>query len=210
MYSNSLSFIVIKIPAILLALTVHELSHAYVAKYLGDQTAQREGRLTMNPLAHLDPLGALMLMFGPFGWAKPVPVNPGFFQNPKKGMAFVAFAGPLSNIMLAGLAGLAIRFGFTQANQGLMVFVSFFFMINIGLAVFNLLPVYPLDGSRILMAFLNDIQTSNYMKAMTVVPMVFLFLIVAEWMFNIPILSYLLNPIFQPAFSLARKVFIGI
>ena len=201
---------IIRIPAILIALTVHELSHGYIARLLGDSTAEREGRLTLNPLAHLDPFGALMLFFGPFGWAKPVPVNPIYFKDPIMGMAIVAAAGPLSNIVLAAFTGLLFRFGFVHPGSMFTAFLYILFMINIGLAIFNLLPVYPLDGSRIVMAFLKSNQRAGFMKAMTVVPKIFLGLIVAEWIFNIPLLSFILNPIFIPALNIAKKVFMGV
>lgn len=201
---------ILRVPAILLALTIHELSHGFTAYVLGDRTAKSAGRLTINPFAHLDVVGTLMLLFGPFGWAKPVPVNPYGFKNPKQGMAIVAVAGPLSNILLAGMTGLLFRFGLIDPSSMEGIFFYILFVINIGLAIFNLLPVYPLDGSRILMAFLNDRQTVGYVQAMNVVPAVFLGMIVVEWAFNIPLISYLLNPIFQPAFRLARRVFIGI
>jgi len=200
---------IIRIPAILIALTIHELSHGYVAKVLGDDTAERKGRLTLNPIAHIDPFGALMLLFGPFGWAKPVPVNPMNFTNPIEGMAFVAVAGPLSNIILAAVTGLFFRFGIGEMNSMFAVFLYILFMINIGIAVFNLLPVYPLDGSRILLAFLKGDKRVHYVKAMRVVPKIFLGMIVAEWILNIPIISYILNPIFIPAFNLAKAIFMG-
>jgi Zn-dependent protease len=202
------SLMILRVPAILIALTIHELSHGLVARALGDHTAERAGRLTLNPISHLDLFGTLMLLFGPFGWAKPVPVNPILFSDPKKGMAYVAAAGPLSNIMLAAVTGLFFRFGFVTAHSIAGVFLYILFMINIGLAVFNLLPIYPLDGSRILMAFLKRSQVQKYLKAMTVVPQIFLGMIVAEWLLDIPILSYLLNPIFMPVFQLAKALFI--
>jgi Zn-dependent protease len=203
------SLILIRVPAILIALTVHELAHGFVAKYYGDRTAEEAGRLTLNPLAHLDILGTIMLFFGPFGWAKPVPVNPLFFEDPRRDMAYVAVAGPLSNIFLAALSGLFLRLGIVAPESPFAAFLYISFMINIGLAVFNLLPVYPLDGSRILMAFLNNDQSHAYLKVMRVVPLMFLGMITAEWAFNIPVMSFLLNPIFDPAFKLARSVFIG-
>ena len=206
---NSSLLMLIRIPSILIALTIHELSHGYVAKMLGDDTAERKGRLTLNPIAHLDLFGALMLLFGPFGWAKPVPVNPLNFTHPVEGMALVAGAGPLSNIILAAVTGLLFRFRLAESNAILATFLYILFMINIGIAVFNLLPVYPLDGSQIFLAFLKDNQRIHYIKAMRVVPKIFLGMIMVEWIFNIPILSYILNPIFSPAFKLAKAFFIG-
>lgn len=199
----------IRIPSILIALTIHELSHGYVAKILGDDTAERRGRLTLNPIAHLDPFGALMLLFGPFGWAKPVPVNPMNFGKPIEGMALVAVAGPLSNIILAAVTGLFFSFGIVEMNSMFAAFLYILFMINIGIAIFNLLPVYPLDGSRVLLAFLKGDQRVHYVNIMRVVPKIFLGMILAEWILNIPILSYVLNPIFIPAFRLANTIFIG-
>ena len=206
---KSTLLMLIRVPAILIALTVHELSHGYVAKLLGDNTAERNGRLTLNPLAHLDLFGALMLLFGPFGWAKPVPVNPLNFRRPVEGMAIVAGAGPLSNIVLAACAGLMLRFGIADVSSMAAVFLYILFMINIGIAVFNLLPVYPLDGSRIFMAFIKGEQRIRYIRIMNVVPKIFLGMILVEWVLNIPLLSYILNPIFNPAFRLAKAVFIG-
>jgi len=196
----------VKIPAILIALTFHELSHGITAKFLGDDTAEKNGRLTLNPLSHIDVIGALMLFFGPFGWAKPVPVNPMNFKNPKKDMAIVAVAGPLANILIAALTGFIIK---TDISGWLWNFAIYFFYINIGLAVFNLLPIYPLDGSRILVAFLNRRQVSIYLKSMRVVPLIFIIMMSVEWLLKFPILSYILNPIFSPAYKMAIKLFIG-
>ncbi len=203
------TIMILRIPAIVIALTVHELAHGYIAGILGDNTAKKQGRLTLNPLAHLDPFGALMLLFGPFGWAKPVPVNPMNFAHPIEGMAIVASAGPLSNIIMAAFTGVLFRLGIVEPGSMLWAFLYILFMINIGLAVFNLLPVYPLDGSRIVMAFLKDDQLIVYVKAMRVVPKIFLGMIVAEWVLNIPILSYVLSPVFVPVLKLAQSVFMA-
>ncbi len=124
-------------------------------------------------------------------------------------MAFVAVAGPLTNIILAAVTGLFFRFGIVEMNSMFAAFLYILFMINIGIAVFNLLPVYPLDGSRILLAFLKGDKRVHYVKAMRVVPKIFLGMIVAEWILNIPIISYILNPIFIPAFNLAKAIFMG-
>lgn len=200
----------VRVPAVLLALTVHELAHGMAAKMMGDRTAEYQGRLTLNPLSHLDLLGTLMLFFGPFGWAKPVPVNPMNFKNPLRGMALVAAAGPLSNITLAAIAGLFFRLDLVLPNTLSALFLSIFFMINIGLAVFNLLPIFPLDGSRILMAFLSKNQLQSYMRAMKVVPQAFLLMIILEWVLNKPILSLILMPVFNPIFKAATLLFIGL
>jgi Zn-dependent protease len=207
--STTFILLLIRVPAILLALTVHELAHGWVAKKMGDRTAENAGRLTLNPMAHLDIFGTLMLFFGPFGWAKPVPVNPMNFPNPKRDMALVAAAGPASNIALAAITGMLFRLDLVTPYPALAAFCYILFMINIGLAVFNLLPVYPLDGSRILVAFLRQDQMAGYQKAMQVIPKIFLGMIVAEWLFKIPVLSYVLSPIFNPVFGLAKALFLN-
>lgn len=148
------------------AISVHEFSHGFVAYKLGDPTAKSMGRLTLNPMAHLDPLGALMMVFCRFGWAKPVPVNPYYFKEPKKDMALVAVAGPLSNMLLAFLSYtiwaimyvLAIKFG--VAGNAVVGFVLDLLVacavLNICFAVFNLIPFPPLDGSKILFSVLPN------------------------------------------------------
>lgn len=154
--------LILLIPAILFALSVHEFSHGVVAYKLGDPTAKDAGRLTLNPLSHLDPVGTLMLFLVHFGWAKPVPVNPAYFKNPKRDMLWVALAGPASNMALAFLSGLAVRAmsavpGFYQSGStGTMIITMFYLsvQINLALAVFNLLPIPPLDGSKILYGML--------------------------------------------------------
>lgn len=156
--------ILLSVPSVLLALSFHEAAHGYVAYKLGDPTAKAVGRLTINPLRHLDPIGAICLLLFRYGWARPVPVNPRNFKNPRRGMALVAIAGPLTNLLL-GIASLLCSVGLyslswavPQANfpqfLGMAItwgalFFDIAFMINVGLAVFNLLPIPPLDGSRI-------------------------------------------------------------
>lgn len=141
-------------------LPVHEYAHAFVADKLGDKTARLSGRLTLNPMAHIDILGAIMILFVGFGYAKPVPVNPRNFKNPKKGMAITALAGPFSNILMAVvfmfLSNVLSIFGNSLFVQAFYVFFSFAASINIGLAVFNLIPIPLLDGSRVLELLIPD------------------------------------------------------
>lgn len=161
--------LVLSVLAVFITLPIHELAHGYAAYKLGDNTAKDLGRLTLNPLKHLDVIGAVSLIFFHFGWAKPVPVNLRNLKNPKRDFAIVAMAGPLSNLLLAFFTvplWLALRLLFIKTYvQGafltsflttLINFVGIFHSINLGLAIFNLIPVPPLDGSRLLTAFLPD------------------------------------------------------
>lgn len=148
---------IFRIPALLIALTIHEYAHARAAVSLGDQTPRLYGRLTLNPVAHLDPLGLIMLWLFKFGWAKPVPINPGNFRNWRKGTIIVSLAGPLSNIAVAFLAAfsvaLADNLGF-QLNNAVELTAGLIYRYNILFAVFNLLPIPPLDGSKVLAGLL--------------------------------------------------------
>ncbi len=148
--------LVLLIPVLVFALVFHEFAHAWVAHKLGDDTAAQQGRLTLNPLAHLDPMGSIMILFVGFGWAKPVPVNPHNFQNPRKDMMLVASAGPASNLLLAFIGGtifrVAIAGGLQHGTLGTMLYI--FIQINIMLAMFNMIPLPPLDGSQIFNGFM--------------------------------------------------------
>ena len=139
--------LVLLIPVLLFALVFHEFSHAWIAYKLGDPTARYAGRLTLNPVAHLDPVGGLMILFVGFGCAKPVPVDPRYLKNPREDMMKITFAGPASNLLLAFIAGTILRFGIGQGSIAMMLIL--FTQINIMLAVFNMIPVSPLDGSQI-------------------------------------------------------------
>lgn len=160
--ADKLSMIIPQIIAVLIILFIimplHELAHGWVAYKFGDRTAKNAGRLTFNPLVSIDPFGAVMILLVGFGWARPVPVNPGNFRNPRVGMAVTAAAGPLSNFLAALIGafiyvGVYVGTGATGSNFGMQL-LSTFVIINISLAVFNLLPIPPLDGSKILASFL--------------------------------------------------------
>ena len=149
-------------PGLLLALVLHEYAHARVADRLGDPTPRAAGRLTLDPLAHLDPIGALLLLAFGFGWARPVPVNPFYFRNPLAGMAMVAAAGPLVNVALAFVALLVAHL---WPRGGLIgEAIAYTASINVFLAVFNLIPIPPLDGSRVLRALLG--RSGGWLDAM--------------------------------------------
>ncbi|MDI3269360.1 MAG: site-2 protease family protein [Bacillota bacterium] len=144
------------LPGLVVAFTFHEYAHALVATLLGDPTARRLGRLSLNPLVHIDWIGLLLLFIVHFGWAKPVPVNPGYFRHPRRGMLWVALAGPATNFILAFiLAWLWIHIPFLQTG-GWNVMIQLAIMFNIALGAFNLIPIPPLDGSRIAAAFMPE------------------------------------------------------
>ncbi|MCY3826680.1 MAG: site-2 protease family protein [Candidatus Dadabacteria bacterium] len=165
-------FLIILVPVILFSLTIHEYAHALVAYRLGDDTAKRQGRLSLNPLVHLDVLGTLLLFIVHFGWAKPVPVDPRNFRNPKKDMLMVAIAGPISNILTAIAAAVILKalfenFAAIPPGSGADVaarMLVWFMYIGIVLAVFNMIPVPPLDGSRVLYGLLPDSLAYRYAR----------------------------------------------
>uniref|UniRef100_A0A7C4XBT2 Site-2 protease family protein n=1 Tax=candidate division WOR-3 bacterium TaxID=2052148 RepID=A0A7C4XBT2_UNCW3 len=151
---NQISEILLSLPPILLALTVHEYFHGLIAYKMGDPTAKFSGRLTLNPLKHLDPLGFFAFLLFRFGWAKPVPVNPYNFKNFRRGIIYTSLAGPLSNFLLAMILGIFIRFlSYSSIPKILIPFwvmLQFGVLYNLILCAFNLIPIPPLDGSKIL------------------------------------------------------------
>ncbi len=160
--------LIILAPPFLFALTFHELAHGYVAWQLGDPTAKNAGRLTMNPLKHLDPLGVIAFIIMKIGWAKPVPVDPSYFADPRKGMLLVALAGPAANMVLAVISAILAKFLVLLHAIPLFILEPVVSMlvasvwINIMLAVFNCLPIPPLDGSRVLMGLLPRDTARRY------------------------------------------------
>jgi Zn-dependent protease len=194
--------IVILAPPFLFALTLHELAHGYVAWRLGDPTAKNEGRLTLNPLKHIDPLGVVAFIIMKIGWAKPVPVNPSYFRDPQKGMLFVALAGPGANVVLAIVSAILVKalimfpvwpmFVLPPVAQMLVASV----WINVMLAVFNCLPIPPLDGSKVLMGVLPRDMARSYEK---LEPFGFILLLI---LFYFGILSRVIGPIIRSAKNL--------
>lgn len=166
-FTNLLDILLSVVPA-LICITLHELSHGYVAYRLGDDTAKRAGRLTLNPIKHLDIMGLIMMVIFRVGWAKPVPVNMYKFKNPKRGMAITALAGPVSNILIAvaflflyGLLLIPLSAG--AVGQYLLRMMKLTAYISVGLGIFNLIPVPPLDGSKVLFSLMSD---ESYYKLM--------------------------------------------
>ena len=155
-------YLLITLPIILVVITVHECAHAFVADRLGDPTPRLAGRLTLNPIAHLDPIGFLMLVLVRFGWAKPVPINPYNFRNPKQGALFVSLAGPLSNFLFAWVLAIIYKNLPVGAGDVIPMILTYAIWLNLGLAVFNLIPIPPLDGSHILEYFLPPHQMENF------------------------------------------------
>lgn len=146
--------------SLVIAITVHEFAHALAADRLGDPTPRVSKRLTLNPLAHLDPLGTVALLFIGFGWGKPVVFDPYNLRNPRRDAAIISLAGPVSNIILA--TGIAVLMRFIPFNIALNSIFSLLIQLNVTLAVFNLVPVYPLDGEKILVGFLSPALAREY------------------------------------------------
>lgn len=144
--------------SLVLAITIHEFAHALGGYLQGDMTARDEGRLTLNPLSHLDPMGTLFMLFAPFGWGKPTPYNPYHLKYPKWGPLLIALAGPFSNLIgaIVSVFVLTVLSPVLPAENLLVLFLTYFFLINVMLMVFNLLPIPPLDGSQILMTVLPE------------------------------------------------------
>jgi len=203
--------LIVLAPPLLFALTFHEFAHGYVAFRFGDPTARNAGRLTLNPLKHLDPLGTIAFFFIKFGWAKPVPVNPAYFRNPKRDMLWVALAGPITNLGLAVASAVLTRIIWMLANalpyspalEAILVPLNSMLIasvwINLVLCIFNFLPIPPLDGSRILVGLLPNDLALSYLKVER-----FGFLIIIVLAF-----SGLLSKVILPIISFANSLLLS-
>ena len=197
-FGNSLTSMVATLLAVLMAITFHETAHGYVAYRLGDPTAKNQGRLTLNPIAHLDLIGALMMFVFGFGWAKPVPVNPFYFEGDRtKGMMLVSVAGPLTNLIISFAAYFIYVAGSGFAG---IPFLSFFLSttvtLNIYLAVFNLIPIPPLDGSKILAGLLPKATAYKFLNTVEqygfLILMLLIFFNITD-MIMVPVANVILN-----------------
>ena len=199
---NSFESFIFFTVAIVVAITIHEFSHAWMATLLGDSTAKMSGRLTLNPISHVDPLGMMVLFLAGFGWGKPVPYNPHFVRNGLWGEVGIALAGPASNILLAMLLGLPGRIYFWQTGiilEGKIIeFLAMLIWINVILAAFNLIPIPPLDGSKILKLIADKLSFGGvdwWPTFERVGPQILLLIIIFDRIANIGIISALLEPI---------------
>ena len=196
-FSLDPSIQVILIPVLVFALSFHEFAHGWMAHRLGDSTAKNQGRLTLNPLAHLDPIGALVLYFAGFGWAKPVPVNGSNLINPRTDMMKIAFAGPASNILLAVIGGIVLRIliGSSIFYESVYVTLIYFTQINIALAVFNMLPISPLDGSQIFNGYMVTRNPGLVMKLQTYGPQILFGIILIGYVTKFSVIWMIMGPI---------------
>ncbi len=208
----SLRDILYTLPCILLALTVHEVAHGWMAMKLGDPTARNLGRLTLNPLKHLDPVGTLCMVLFHFGWARPVPINSRYFKKPRRDMALTALAGPVSNILM-GTVGILLYCIFVtifnahpatgflfNIQMSVIMLLRYFYSLNLSLAVFNLLPVPPLDGSRIFLVFLPPKMYFGIMQSERYIQMGLMILLYLGFLNGI--LSFFVNGLAKGIFAL--------
>ncbi len=188
--------------AFLYAFTIHEFFHAWTANKLGDPTARMQGRLTLNPIVHLDPIGTTVFIVTSlsgglvFGWGKPVPVNPSLLKHPRRDDVLVSAAGPISNLVSALLFGLAFQIlhKFTQLSPDLVKVLRMLIIINLMLAFFNLIPLYPLDGSHVLKGFLPRQMLPGYENICRYSARILFGVILLGFLLHIPILFYIIGP----------------
>jgi Zn-dependent protease len=198
----SLHTIALTLPAIIIGLTFHEYAHGWVAKRLGDRTAEAHGRLTINPVAHLDPVGFILLLLAGFGWAKPVPVNPYNLRGDiKQGMLLVSLAGPATNFLLAVASAVLLGLFGSMQIPYFNIIMQYMIVINVVLAIFNLIPIPPLDGSKILAGLLPGRQ--DWLDQLEAYGPILLIVLV---FFGFRFISVLINPVVNILILLANIV----
>jgi Zn-dependent protease len=191
---------IIRIAVLLFAVTIHEYAHGRVALALGDPTAKNAGRLTLNPITHIDPIGAICLIFFNFGWAKPVPVNMRYFKDIRRDTVLMALAGPVSNLTVAFIAGLILQFYLPQSPL-YQVLLIYMLIMNIGLGLFNLLPIPPLDGSHVLENILPPSAAWRFHQIRSYAPFILIGILILDYYLQLNILGRILN---YPIIKLAR------
>lgn len=192
-FTDPIAFLII-FPGLLLSITIHEFAHAWTADKLGDPTPRHQGRVTLNPLAHLDPLGTLAMLLTRFGWGKPVEFDPYNLKNPVRDTALIALAGPVSNLLVALLLAVVARSGILPLEWVGLGIIQVLF-INVALAIFNLIPVYPLDGSKILVALLPRRSAYEYDEIMHKYGLFILLLLIFPWANGGSPVSQIISPI---------------
>ncbi len=200
---EALLALILSIPGVIIAMTFHEFAHAWVADRLGDDTPRRQGRLTLNPFKHMEPIGMLMLLFAGFGWGRPVEINPNNFNRTitiRKGNALVALAGPVMNLILALIFSIiyalilafgGVDFMFSEVGDIITTIVEYIIFMNVGLGVFNLIPLPPLDGSKVLVAILPTNARNWFESHERILYLVFII------MWITPIASLIISPVIK-------------
>ncbi len=211
---NTIFLYIIQLPILLFTLTIHEFSHGMVALWLGDDTAKRAGRLTLNPISHIDPFGFIMLLLVRIGWAKPVPINPHNFRDYKRDTALSAAAGPVSNFLVAIILSILYRIftigsGYNGLEQFFLVFrfsrfadfgafinfvIMFAIFINLALGLFNLIPIPPMDGSKILGGFLSDRAYYKYTARERQGAQILIIIFLVSYVFRLNLIGQLIFP----------------
>jgi Zn-dependent protease len=209
LFNLSVPILIARIITLLIAFTIHEFAHAATANALGDDTPRMHGRLTLNPMAHLDMMGTITLLFAGFGWAKPVPINPyALRRRTSAGVMLVSIAGPVSNLLLGALAAIPLRLRWVPLTMSsgpflptLGEFLLEFLFVNLALFLFNLIPLAPLDGEKVITFFLPDHWTDFYDRIRPYSPMILLAIVFILPMFGFDLINLIIR---QPLLALAR------
>jgi Zn-dependent protease len=204
LFHDPLSFVITFI-ALIMVIAIHEFAHGWAAGQLGDPTARLAGRLTLNPIKHLDPIGTILMLLTGFGWGKPTPFDPYNLKNPRKDGALIAIAGPLSNFLTAIILAIVLRILILTHNQGIIVTGTFlilpFIQLSLGLGIFNLVPIDPLDGFKIVGGFLNDEQAAQW-YSLRRYGLFFLLLLFMPLIGGTSLVNLIIQPIFRTLFQL--------